>query len=64
MNPTHPDILTDPMLQLPGEGSVRVVWFTRSAGTRHEVDYGDTLSRTCRAESARMSRMLEDHEFR
>ncbi|MEM7738857.1 MAG: fibronectin type III domain-containing protein [Deinococcota bacterium] len=53
-------ILSDPMLQLPEQGSVRVVWYSEAAGSGHEVIYGEDLNRKVSADSVRMSRMFED----
>lgn len=53
-------LLTDPFLQLPTETSVRVVWFTEFAGSRHTVAYGRGLSRTVTATTTKLSRTRED----
>ena len=53
-------LLTDPFLQLPTETSVRVVWFTEFAGSRHTVAYGQGLSRTAVATTSKLSRTRED----
>jgi hypothetical protein len=53
-------LLTDPFLQLPTETSVRVVWFTEFAGSRHTVAYGQGLSRTAVATTTKLSRTRED----
>ncbi|HEY9707796.1 MAG TPA: fibronectin type III domain-containing protein, partial [Oculatellaceae cyanobacterium] len=55
-----PQLLTDPFLQLPTETSVRVVWFTEFAGSRHIVAYGQGLSRTATATTTKLSRTHED----
>lgn len=53
-------ILSDPMLQLPEEGSVRVVWYTEQRGSEHEVIYGDDFNQQVSARTTAMTRMLED----
>ncbi|MBW4582643.1 MAG: fibronectin type III domain-containing protein [Tildeniella nuda ZEHNDER 1965/U140] len=57
-----PILLTEPFLQLPSESSVRVVWFTEFAGTKHTVAYGDALTRTATATTTQLSRTREDAE--
>ena len=57
-----PQLLTDPFLQLPTENSVRVVWFTEFAGSRHSVNYGQGLSRTAIATTTKLSRTREDQK--
>jgi Icc-related predicted phosphoesterase len=57
-----PRLLTDPFLQLPTEASVRVVWFTEFAGSRHTVAWDTDLKRTATARTARLSRTREDEE--
>ena len=57
-----PQLLTDPFLQLPTETSVRVVWFTEFAGSRHSVAYGQGLSRTATATTTKLSRTREDEQ--
>jgi hypothetical protein len=57
-----PQLLTDPFLQLPTENSVRVVWFTEFAGSRHSVSYGQGLSRTAIATTTKLSRTREDQK--
>ncbi|HBB33375.1 MAG TPA: metallophosphoesterase [Cyanobacteria bacterium UBA8803] len=57
-------LLTDPFLQLPTETSVRVVWFTEFAGSRHTVAYGSTLNRTAIATTTKLSRTREDQKSR
>ena len=53
----QPQLLTDPFLQLPGENSVRVVWFTEFEGQAHEVQLeGETFQ----AGTTKLSRMAED----
>jgi len=53
-----PQMLSDPFLQLPGETSVRVVWFTEFAGSDHRVAYGENLNQT--ADHHKLSRTRED----
>jgi hypothetical protein len=36
-------LLSEPFLQLPTQTSVRVVWFTDFAGSRHTVAYGSRI---------------------
>ncbi|BAY89553.1 MULTISPECIES: purple acid phosphatase family protein [unclassified Tolypothrix] len=55
-----PQLLTDPFLQLPTETSVRVVWFTEFAGSKHTVNYGENLNQTARASTMKLSRARED----
>lgn len=55
-----PTLLTDPFLQLPTETSVRVVWFTEFAGSRHAVEYGENLKQTAIAATAQLSHVRED----
>ncbi|UBF25329.1 metallophosphoesterase [Kovacikia minuta CCNUW1] len=55
-------LLTDPFLQLPNKDSVRVVWFTEFAGSRHTVVYGFNLEQTAVATTTRLSRTREDGE--
>ena len=57
-----PHLLTDPFLQLPTENSVRVVWFTEFAGSRHHVVYGANLDRTAVATTTKLSRTREDKD--
>jgi hypothetical protein len=59
-----PQLLTDPFLQLPTETSVRVVWFTEFAGSRHTVAYGQGLSRSAIATTTKLSRTREDQQSR
>ncbi|NMG09649.1 fibronectin type III domain-containing protein [Brasilonema sp. UFV-L1] len=59
-----PQLLTDPFLQLPTQSSVRVVWFTEFAGSKHNVAYGDNLQQTAVANTTKLSRTREDHESR
>jgi len=59
-----PQLLTDPFLQLPTENSVRVVWFTEFAGSRHTVAYGQGLSRTATATTTKLTRTREDQRSR
>jgi hypothetical protein len=53
-------LLTDPFLQLPGDSSVQIVWFTEFEGTRHTVNYGKDLERTAIAKTTQLSRTQED----
>lgn len=53
-------LLSEPMLQLPAEGSVRVVWYSEERGSDHEVIYGDDLNQKVSANTTKMTRMLED----
>ena len=53
-------VLSEPMLQLPGTDSVRVVWFTEFEGQGHAVRYGAELDREVAASTTKMSRMYED----
>ncbi|MDZ7959270.1 MAG: metallophosphoesterase family protein [Aulosira sp. DedQUE10] len=57
-----PQLLTDPFLQLPTETSVRVVWFTEFAGSKHLVNYGDNLTQTAWASTIKLSRTREDEQ--
>jgi Calcineurin-like phosphoesterase/Purple acid Phosphatase, N-terminal domain len=59
-----PKLLTDPFLQLPTETSVRVVWFTEFAGTKHIVSYGENLKQTAKASTNNLSRTREDQQSR
>jgi hypothetical protein len=59
-----PQLLTDPFLQLPTESSVRVVWFTEFAGSRHMVSYGKNLAHTAIAKTTKLSRIREDQNSR
>lgn len=59
-----PVLLTDPFLQLPTETSVRVVWFTEFAGSRHTVAYGDDLNLSAIATTTKLSRIREDQNSR
>ncbi|MBW4614805.1 MAG: fibronectin type III domain-containing protein [Desmonostoc vinosum HA7617-LM4] len=61
---SSPQLLTDPFLQLPTETSVRVVWFTEFAGTKHTVTYGENLQQTARAITTKLSRTREDQQSR
>lgn len=58
---SNPVLLTDPFLQLPGESSVRVVWFTEFVGSEHTVSYGSRLEQLAIATTTRLSRAREDH---
>ncbi len=57
-----PQLLSDPFLQLPTENSVRVVWFTEFAGSRHTVSYGRDFSHSAIATSTKLSRTREDRQ--
>ncbi|MBD2041111.1 metallophosphoesterase family protein [Microcoleus sp. FACHB-672] len=57
---THSQLLTDPFLQMPAENSVRVVWFTEFAGSRHTVIYGKDLDHEVIATTTQLSRTRED----
>jgi hypothetical protein len=59
-----PQLLTDPFLQLPTTNSVRVVWFTEFSGNKHVVKYGETLRKTARASTIKLSRTREDKNSR
>lgn len=59
-----PQLLSDPFLQLPTETSVRVVWFTEFAGSRHSVAYGQKLNQTAVATTTKLSRTREDQKSR
>lgn len=59
-----PQLLTDPFLQLPTETSVRVVWFTEFAGSRHTVTYGKELGFRAIATTTKLSRVREDQHSR
>lgn len=61
---TVPQLLTDPFLQLPTQNSVRVVWFTEFAGSRHTVEYGENLQLTAVARTTKLSRVREDAQSR
>lgn len=52
-----PVLLTDPMLQLPTEDGVHVVWFTEWEGSGHTVTVD---GQTFEAETMKMSRTAED----
>lgn len=54
----EPVLLTDPLLQMPTEDSVRVVWFTEFDGERHYVTLADGTE--IDAETIKMSRTRED----
>ncbi|MBW4682913.1 MAG: metallophosphoesterase [Microcoleus vaginatus WJT46-NPBG5] len=57
---TPSQLLTDPFLQMPAENSVRVVWFTEFAGSRHTVIYGKDLNKEVIATTTQLSRTRED----
>lgn len=57
-------LLTDPFLQRPTADSVRVVWFTEFAGSRHTVAYGRGFNRTASATTTKLSRTREDERSR
>lgn len=59
-----PQLLTDPFLQLPTDTSVRVVWFTEFAGSRHTVAYGNGLQQIAVAHTVLLSRLREDPNSR
>lgn len=59
-----PQLLTDPFLQLPTANSVRVVWFTEFAGSRHIVEYGAQFKQQAIATTTKLSRMREDQKSR
>jgi len=59
-----PKLLTDPFLQLPTENSVRVVWFTEFAGSRHLVQYGTDFENTAIATTTKLSKAREDARSR
>jgi hypothetical protein len=59
-----PVLLTDPFLQLPTPSSVRVVWFTEFAGSKHSVAYGENFQQTATANTTKLSRTREDQESR
>lgn len=61
---TQPQLLTDPFLQYPTEDSVRVVWFTEFPGTRHTVEFGESLEQTAVAVTTQLSRTREDQQSR
>lgn len=53
-----PTLLTDPMLQLPTEDGVHVVWYTEFLGQGHTVSVdGETFD----AETTQLSRVAEDN---
>ncbi|MDF5725745.1 MAG: metallophosphoesterase [Rhizonema sp. PD37] len=56
-----PKLLTDPFLQLPTESSVRVVWFTEFAGSKHIVKYGQNNQQTA-VTTTKLSRTREDQQ--
>ncbi|MGJ3238037.1 MAG: metallophosphoesterase [Anaerolineae bacterium] len=60
--PAPPTLLTDPMLQLPGEDSVYVVWFTEFEGEGHTVTFGESLDQTVEATTTKLSRVAEDNQ--
>lgn len=53
-------IITDPMLTGPQEGSVSVVWYSTIPGDTHQVLYGENLERAAPATTSKMSQMFED----
>jgi len=61
---SEPKLLSGPFLQMPTETSVRVVWFTEFAGTRHTVAYGSDLSQIAVATTTNLSRSREDQKSR
>lgn len=64
MSTSAPQLLTDPFLQLPTQTSVRVIWFTEFAGSRHTVAYGQGLTRSVTADTTKLSRIREDQNSR
>jgi hypothetical protein len=52
-------LLTDPLLQMPGERTIRVIWFTESKGTRHYTTYGSELNRVAEANTTLLSRIRD-----
>jgi len=59
-----PQLLSDPFLQLPTATSVRVIWFTEFAGSKHIVAYGQNLSEAAVATTTKLSRIREDRDSR
>jgi len=59
-----PALLTDPFLQLPGESSVRVVWFTEFEGKQHTVSYGKDFDQKAIARTTKLTRTREDQDSR
>lgn len=59
-----PQLLSDPFLQLPTEISVKVVWFTEFAGSKHTVTYGENLNSSIVATTTKLSRTREDQNSR
>jgi len=59
-----PQLLSDPFLQLPTATSVRVIWFTEFAGSKHIVAYGQNLSQAAVATTTKLSRIREDRDSR
>ncbi len=59
-----PQLLSDPFLQLPTATSVRVIWFTEFAGSKHIVAYGQNLSQATVATTTKLSRIREDRDSR
>ncbi|MEC4811776.1 MAG: metallophosphoesterase [Scytonema sp. PMC 1069.18] len=59
-----PQLLTDPFLQLPTNSSVRVVWFTEFAGSKHTVAWDDNFNQTAIATTTKLSRIREDQNSR
>ena len=55
-------MLSDPFLQLPTENSVRVVWFTKFAGSEHSVAFGEKLNQKVEATTTKLSRLREDQK--
>lgn len=56
----HPQLLTDPFLQLPTPTTVNVAWFTEFAGTQHWVTYGENLEFKVAALTTKLQRTRED----
>jgi len=61
---SEPQLLSDPFLQQPSETSVRVVWFTKFAGSSHTVAYGKDLNYKVSATTTKLSRTREDEKSR
>ncbi|WP_395342405.1 metallophosphoesterase [Ningiella sp. W23] len=57
-------IISDPMLSGPQQGSVRVVWYTAVEGETHRVFFGDLLNESVIATTSKMSQMFEDESSR
>ena len=57
-------LLTDPFVQLPTATSVRVVWFTEFAGSKHMVAWGENMKQTAVATTTKLTRIREDQKSR